>query len=174
MGDFWHDFWVRFGVTILITPIAVSFWKACEAAWHRWYNYRLRKIAARHALAHGIKQVVLTISIGDDIEESVRNFLQERRWLGGGTDIPILKVHQPEALSDSDGHWYYFLDKVKDEIRKIRSEGFTRVHVFARVPVPMAILVGATLTNGPAAFLYHFNAGRYLPVGQITFETVKL
>lgn len=174
MGDFWHDFWVRFGVTILITPIAVISWKTCEAAWHRWYNYRLRKLAARHALACGVKQVALAISVGDDIEESVRGFLKERGLIGQGADIPLLKVHQAEGFSEIEGQWFRFLERVKEQIRTIRSEGFTRVHVFARVPVPLALMVGATLTNGPAAFLYHFNAGRYFPVGQITFETVKL
>ncbi len=174
MGGFWEDFWVRFGVTVLITPLAVALWKGCEHVWHRWYNRRLRKQAERHAATSGVKQVVLALSVGDDITESVRGHLKERGLLGSGADIPIQSVHQREGFGTTEGQWYAYLERVKAEIRKIRGEGFTRVHVYTRLPVALAVMVGATLTNGPAAFVYHFNAGRYDCVGQVTYETTKL
>lgn len=174
MNQFWEDLGVRLATTVIITPIAVGLWKACEYGWHLWYNRQLRKQAERHAAAHGVRQVVLTLSVGEDIEESVRGYLKQEGLLGGSADIPILKVHQPEALSENEGQWYAFLERVKREVRRIREEGFTRLHVFARLPVPLAAMVGATLTNGPTGFLYHFSGGRYFRVGQITFETVKL
>jgi len=175
MGGFWDDFGVRIITTILITPIAVLLWKLCEELWHRWYNRWLRKLAERHAAAHGgVKQVALALSVGDDILESVRGHLAGRGLLGAGADMPILSVHQREGFGPSEGQWYSYLERVKAEVRRVRSEGFVRVQVYARLPVALALMVGATLTNGPEAVIYHFNAGRYDEIGRVTFETTKL
>jgi hypothetical protein len=175
MGGFWDDFWVRFGTTIIITPIAVALWKWWEHVYHWRYNRWLRRLADRHAAAHGgVRQVALALSVGDDILESVRGHLKEKGLLGGGSDIPIIAVHEPQSFGPSEGQWYSYLERVKGEIRKIRNEGFVRVHVYARLPVAQALMVGATLTNGPAAVVYHFQNGRYEVVGQVTFEVTKL
>jgi hypothetical protein len=174
MGNFWDDFWVRFGTTVLITPIAVAAWKLCEEVWHRRYNRWLRKVAARHAAAHGVRQAALALSVGDDIGASVRADLTARGLVDGKADIPVLSVHQREGFGPDDGQWYGFLERVKAEVRRVRGEGFARVHVYTRLPVALALMVGATLTNGPAAVVYHFQNGRYEPVGLVTFETTKL
>ena len=175
MGRFWDDFLARVAITILITPIAVGLWKLCEEVWHRRYNRWLRKLAEKHAAAHGgVKQVALALSVGDDIAESVRGHLKDCGLLASGVEIPLLSIHQREGFGPSDGQWYAYLERVKTEIRKIRSEGFVRVHVYTRLPVALALMVGATLTNGPEAVIYHFNAGRYDEIGRVTFETTKL
>jgi hypothetical protein len=121
-----------------------------------------------------VKQVALALSVGDDIQESVRGHLKAQGLLGGAADIPVLSIHQREGFGPSDGQWYAYLERVKTEVRRIRGEGFVRVRVYVRLPVALALMVGATLTNGPETIIYHFNAGRYDEVGRVTFETTKL
>lgn len=176
MAQFWDDLGVRVATTALVTPLAVGFWKLTEAAWYRWYNHRLRLMARRHAEKHGgVRQVVLALSVGDDIGESVRTHLTARGLLGKGADIPILEVHQPERFGPSDGQWFAYLERVKAEVRRVRAEGFVRVHLYTLLPVAMGLMVGATLTNGPEAVVYHFTPGKgYDEVGRVSFETIKL
>lgn len=174
MAGFWDDLGVRVVTTILVTPLAVAAWKGCELWWQRRYNRWLRKQAAAHAAKTGVKQVALTLSVGDDILASVRSHLTAQGLLGSGADVPVLSVHQPEGFGPSPGQWFAYLERVKAEIRRIRTEGFVRVHVYTRLPVALALMVGATLTNGPEAVVYHFQNGKYDEVGRVTFETTKL
>lgn len=175
MHGFIADLGTRIATTMLITPVAVALWKGWETVWYRWYNRRLRKQAERHAAAHGgVRQVVLTLSVSDDIEQSVREHLRNAGLLTPDAEIPVRAVHQREGFGANEGQWFGFRERVKAEVRTIREQGFTRVHVFARLPVALATMVGAPLTNGPEAIIYHFNAGRYIEVGRVTFETTKL
>jgi hypothetical protein len=169
-----NDLWFRLLASALTAVVSLVTYKAGEHLYHRWYNRRLRRMAERHAGEYGVKQVALALSVSDDIRESVRGDLKARGLLGAGADIPILAVHQPEGFGPMEGQWFAYLERVKAEIRTVRGEGFVRVHVYTRLPVALAVMVGATLTNGPAAVVYHFHNGRYDPVGQVTFETTKL
>jgi hypothetical protein len=138
--------------------------------WQRSISRRLRNQAAKYAKEQGRKEVALVVSTRHDIQQAVLAHLDK----DGRKDIPLLCVHQQEGFGDREEQWIAYLERVKKEIRKIREEGFSRVYVFANVPVAMALLVGATLTNGPEAVIHQFTNGPYQPVARLTIETIRL
>lgn len=174
MGQFWDDFGVRILTTVLITPLAVGLWKLWEHAWHRWYSRRLRLAAQRYALANGNRvEVALVLSVVENIGEHARQHLKRLGKYAGAADIPIEEVFQREAFGASDGQWFAYLEEVKKCVAKIRELGAVRVYVYTKLPVAMAVMVGATLMNGPEAIVHHFNNADYVEVGRVRFETVR-
>lgn len=174
MSQFWDDLGVRVATTALVTPVAVALWKWCEHLWHRWYTRRLRRKAERYARAHGNRvEVALVLSIGKSILEAAREHLRQHGRLGRGADIPIEEVHQPEPLGESEGQWFAYLERVKQQVAKAREMGAVRVYVYTSLPVAMALMVGATLTNGPEVVVHHYANGPYIEVGKLRFETVR-
>ena len=67
-----------------------------------------------------------------------------------------------------------FARRVKDEVKKIRDHGATRVHLFLNTPVVVGVFAGALLDNGPEVVVYHYFNGTYQPVGKLSFETVNV
>ena len=106
----------------------------------------------------------------DKITEAARNHLAQ----GGRDGIPILEVYQAEALGTDAGQWQAFLERVKEQIRKTKELAATRVFLYTRVPIAMAAMLGATLTNGPRVVIHQHNGGTYDEVGLVSFETTKL
>jgi hypothetical protein len=174
MAQFWDDFGVRVVTTVLITPIAVALWKLTEHLWHRWYSRKLRLAADRYAAANQHQvEVALVLSVGESVIEAARQHLKSLGKLGGNADIPIEEVFQREGFGDRDGQWFAYLEEVKKRIVKVRELGAICVFVYTKLPVAMAVMVGATLMNGPEAVVHHFNNGSYTEVGRIRFETMR-
>ncbi len=174
MAQFWDDFGVRVATTVLITPVAVALWKLSEHGWHRWYSRKLRKRAAEYAAANENRvEVALVLSVGESVLESARQHLKALGKFGVAANIPIQEVFQKEGFGDRDGQWFAYLEEVKKRVVTIRELGAVRVYVYTKLPVAMAVMVGATLMNGPEAVVHHFNNGNYIEVGRIRFETVR-
>jgi len=127
--------------------------KFADAVYQRWYKRRLVRRMLLHEKKHGKRQAVLILSIGSDIKETVLQDLRQRGWLGAKgpeeTDIPVFTIHQPEALTSETGQWHAYLDKVKTQVNKLREAGINRLHLYARLPVALAVMVGTTLSNAP-------------------------
>jgi hypothetical protein len=179
---FWDEFFTRVPVstavmvtaTVFTSPVTYAVYKLSEHAWHRWYNRRLRKQAAWYAAAHENRvEVALVLSVGESVAESARQHLKSLGKLGGGADIPVEEVFQKEGFGASEGQWFAYLEEVKRRVAKVRELGAMRVYVYTKMPVAMAVMVGATLMNGPEAVVHHFTNGSYIEVGRIRFETVR-
>jgi hypothetical protein len=150
--------------------VSFSLWQTLTLYWHGLLRRRLRKAVLRHEKAHGRAEVALVLSVLTDITAGVRAHLSQAQLDG----IPLLHVHQTEAFGEDPGAWLGYLERVKKEIRKIREMGISRVHVFSNGPVALALMCGATLTNGPEAVVYHHSGGLYREVGRVSFEIIRL
>lgn len=177
------DFFSRNLVAISTAALSgiTSFFAAkfAETVYHRWYKRRLVRRMLQHEKKHGVRQAALILSVGSDIQETVLQDLRQRGWLGAkgpeDTDIPVFTIHQPEALTSETGQWHAYLDKVKTQVNKLREAGINRLHLYARLPVALAVMVGTTLSNAPfMTQVYHHQNGRYEAVGLLSFETTRL
>jgi|GEM_PF-1916001 hypothetical protein len=178
MHEILEFFW-RNLVTIVTAVVSFVTYKSSEAIYHRWYKRRLVRRMLQHEQKHGVRQAVLILSVGSDISETVLQDLRSRGWTGPtgkeADNIPIFTVHRAEAMMAQPGQWHAYLDKVKDQVHKLRETGITRLHLYTRLPVALAIMVGTTLSNAPfMTHVYHHQNGRYEPVGLLTFETTRL
>ena len=138
-----------------------------------WQWRRIRKLRSRlQALEgdRGGREMALVLSIGDNVAAAARAYLDSN----GCEKVALVEVHQPGAFDDNEKMWLSYMDKVKAEVRRIREQGASRVYLFLRVPVTMAVFVGAMLDNGPEVVVHHYFNGTYRPVGRLTHETVKL
>ena len=88
--------------------------------------------------------------------------------------MPLYQVHQPGCFSDDEGEWWAFVERLKKEVRQVREQGVTRVHLFIQAPVALAVFVGALLDNGPEVVVHHWFNGTYKPIGRLTHEVVKM
>jgi hypothetical protein len=170
----WHNL-----LTVVTAVVSFVTYKSAEAIYHRWYKRRLVRRMLQHEQKHGVRQAVLILSVGSDISETVFQDLRNRGWMGStGTEtdnIPIFTIHQAEALMSQSGQWHAYLDKVKEQVHKLRESGITRLHLYTRLPVALAIMVGTTLSNAPfMTHVYHHQNGRYEAVGLLSFETTRL
>jgi hypothetical protein len=174
MSDsFWEALW-RMAVAVITgivgAIVAFGVTKFLEYRYQRWLSEQLRKQAEKYLKVHGQKEAALVVSVLHEIQEPVRGYLAK----AGRQDIPLLAVHQVEGFSGKEEQWLAYLEKVKAMIRRARAEGFVRLYVFMNVPVAEAMLIGATLTNGPEAVIHHFANGVYQPVGRLNVETIRL
>lgn len=164
------DFTWRIVVTVLTAAVSFLVWQMMAFWWHRRLNRWLRKQARMYEEKHGVREAALVLSVMTDAAESARGHLRQ----SDRGDIPVLRVYQAEAFGDDPGQWQGFLERVKREIRTVRELGFTRLYVYAGTPVALALMVGATLTNGPEAVVHHYANGVYREVGRVSFETTRL
>ena len=116
------------------------------------------------------RETALVLSVGNDIVEAVRQHLKN----AGQGGLPVQQVHQPGSFSDDESEWWTFVDRLKIEVRHIREEGVTRVHLFIQAPVALAVFAGALLDNGPEVVVYHWFSGTYKPIGRVAHEIVKM
>lgn len=173
------DFFSRNLVTMCTAIVSFVTYKGAETVYHRWYKRRLVRQMLQHEKKHGVRQAVLILRVGSDIEETVLQDLRQRGWIGASgteaTDIPVFTIYQEEALTIQAGQWHAYLDKVKTQVNKLREAGINRLHLYARLPVALAVMVGTTLSNAPfMTHVYHHQNGRYEAVGLLTFETTRL
>jgi hypothetical protein len=179
------DPWSDFGLRMLVTAILAIFSGGIGAVisflvtlflryrHERWLSQQLRKAAEAYARQHGnLKEVALVASVREDIKKAVEEYLKKADRQG----MPILPVHQAEGFGNQPEKWQAYLEKVKAEVRRIREEGFSRVYVFTNGPVALALMIGATLTNGPLVVVHQYDtaSGSYYEVGHLTVESVRL
>lgn len=165
------DLPIKVVITIITAIVSFATYNACRLYYLRIVRYRLLKQAEEYARKHGNRvEVCLIASVSTDIEEAVRNYLKNERREG----IPLLKVHQDELFPRREEAWIAYLDRFKEEVRKTREMGATRVYVFTNVPIAMGVLLGAVLRNGPEAIIHHYDSHGYYPIGPLVTETVVL
>lgn len=174
-----QNFWVEIGwrtpitVTTALISAAVYFFGYLwlNAYWQRVQGRRLREAMEKYALEHeGEAEVALVLSVREDISQAVRSYMDSLNRRG----IQLFQVHQDGGFDDRETSWFAYLERIKMEVRRIRELAVCRVFVFSNVPVALALMAGSTLTNGPEVVVHHFQAGRYLPIGRLTVETVRL
>jgi hypothetical protein len=116
-------------------------------------------------------QAVLIVSNRENIEGSVRQYLQQQNL----DQLPVHSVHRQEPLPESEKEWMKFLDEVKRGVRRLREQcSPSQILLFTNVPVAMAVFLGAILDNGPEVVVHHYFNGVYHPIGYLAHETVKL
>jgi hypothetical protein len=175
MGNFFGDLGLKIILTIITTILSFTLWEFLSWRFRKWRHARMRRKALRYAEANENRvEMALCISVVNDITAAVRNHLQLVGLITQTREIPLLTVHQSQALSADESEWQALLDEVKVQIRKTRELGAMRVYVYASVPVAMALLIGAALNNGPEAVVFHYNKPDYAAVGRITFETIRI
>lgn len=118
-------------------------------------------------LGHGTREIVLLISAREDITEAVQAQLNRDQRAG----MQFYKVHKEGNFSEEETDWMEFVHRIKDEVKKIREDGVTRVYLYTNVPVVMGVFIGALLDNGPEVIVHHFFGGVYRRIGTMTHET---
>jgi hypothetical protein len=171
MDQILTDLPIKLVITIITAVVSFVTYNACRVYYLRVVRYRLLKQADEYARKHGNRvEVCLIASVSTDIEEAVRKYLNNE----GREGIPILKVHQEELFPRKEEAWIAYLDRFKNEVRKTREMGATRLYLFTNVPIAMGVLLGAVLRNGPEAIIHHYDGHGYHPIGPLVTETVVL
>lgn len=172
MDQFLVDLPVKAVITVITAILSFATYNTLRLYWLRILRFRLLKQAEEYARKHGNRiEAALVASVATDIEEPVKNYLKQI----GCEGIPLLKVHQDEIFPPKEEAWIAYLEEFKNEVRKTREMGATRVYVFTNVPIAMGILLGAVLRNGPEAVIHHYDSrGTYYPIGPLVTETVVL
>jgi hypothetical protein len=160
----------RVAVTVVTSVVSFFVYVGLNSYWHRVLRRRLRQALAEYAAEHGRREAALVLCVPDDITQSVQAYLDKQ----GRQGIQVFKVHQQQGFSDRAEVWFDYLEKVKKELLRIRELGVSRVYLFCKLPVALAVLTGAALANGPEVIVHHFTSGNYLEIGPLTVETVKL
>mgnify|MGYP001194571018 CR=1 FL=1 len=152
--------------------ISNLFWALIAAAatwlWARRKIGRLRQQLRAFQTERGDREVVLIFSAREDITEAVNaQLMRDGRQL-----LPKFKLHHPGSFSDQESEWMAYVHKMKDQVKKIREHGATRIYFFTNLPVVMGTFAGALLHNGPEVIVHHHFSGVYRRIGTITHETV--
>jgi hypothetical protein len=140
----------------------------------RYYRWQVRKAHRRrrreYAGEHGEDAVALLLSVERMIENDVLAYLQR---LGRG-GMHCYTVHRAERLDERrPEEWVRFFEAVKEELRKVQADGPTRrIYLFCGLPLPMGVLAGVTLANGPEVIVHHFTGGSYVPLVRVFEKTV--
>ncbi len=140
------------------------------AAW-LWQQRKIRQLRERLAVfetQRGTREIALLISAREDITEAVQAQLARDERAG----LPLYKVHKDGNFTDQETDWMAFVHRIKNEVKKIREDGVTRVYLYTNVPVVMGVFLGALLDNGPEVIVHHFFGGVYRRIGTMTHETV--
>lgn len=140
------------------------------AAW-LWQQRKIRHLRRRLATFEkdrGTREIALLISAREDITEAVHAQLARDER----ADLPLYKVHKEGNFSEEEKDWMAFVHRIKDEVKKIREDGASRIYLYTNVPVVMGVFLGALLDNGPEVIVHHFFGGVYRRIGSMTHETV--
>ncbi|MCS7167359.1 MAG: SAVED domain-containing protein [Gemmatales bacterium] len=140
---------------------------------YAFQEYRIRKMRQKLAQMSQERksEAVLIVSNREDISPAVVKYLKETH----SGELPIYHVCRIEPFSDEQKDWNAFLERVKQEIRKLRQESSpSRILLFTNVPVAMGVLLGAMLDNGPEVVVHHYFNGVYRPIGYLVQEAVKI
>lgn len=143
---------------------------AAAATWlWAWRKIRLlRKQLQTLAPARAEREVVLIASGRDNIAEAVQAHLTRE----GLASMPVFHIREGGEFSDKEEDWMAYVHKAREEIKKLRELGVSRIHFFTNVPVVMGVFLGGLLDNGPEVYVYHYFNGVYRRIGRMTRETV--
>lgn len=152
------------GIASFCTSQIMSYW------FLRNVRKRMQKRAAAYTSKHGALEVALVISVLSDAKEAALDYMAKQ----GKRDVLLFQTHRKEGFGEAETDWEGFLERVKKEVLKIREMGAQRIFLFTKVPVPIAIMIGGILANGPEVVLHHFESGVYRPSGRLSIETTRL
>ncbi len=168
------EMWYRLPITAVLAVISALVY----FFFYQWLNRRYQMSLRRRLLAelevyskeHQEREVALVLSIGEDVTESARQYLDGM----GRNGIRMFNVHREHGFGDRTEDWISFLESVKKEVNQIRELGLQRIYVFIKGPVAMGTLIGATLLHGPEALIHHYTSGTYFPVASLSAATIRL
>lgn len=162
----------RTPITVVMSVISFLVYLLMTDLKHRLLRRRLQKQFEEYAKRHGHeRECVLILSVIHNIHEAVFTHMEKEKRSG----IPVFQVHRPEGLPEAEDAWFAYLEQVKQQVQKIREYGASRVYLFTNVPVALAVMIGATLGNGPEVVVHHHSApAGYKAVGRLTVATVRL
>lgn len=103
----------------------------------------------------GNDTAIVEISTGIQIHEAVRLFVRTSELVPGAW----LQIHLPSAenaTNISEGEAVAFANRVAAAVRQLNANGITDVHIFARIPSALGILVGQRLHACGRVHLYWF------------------
>lgn len=161
----------------------VSFLTGGLLTW--WWQQRRIKLLRQklEQLRQGrLAHAVLIVSNRQDIRPDVERYLIETLSKQGPELSgqppklpPVYHKHREEPFSGNEADWVGFIEEIKSEVKKMRSEcAPNQIWLFTNVPVAMGVFLGAILDNGPEVVVHHYFNGVYLPVGSLVQETIKL
>ena len=156
------------GVAQNIVSAVVGFFvaKLLERRRHRRLVAQVRRMEPGRAA----REALLILSCREDFEVPVQKEAAILKLPVDGTNV--IKIYHDGAFPAEESAWMEYVGKIRAGARRLRSEGYSRVHLFTNVPVAMAVFAGALLDNGPEVVVYHFFNGIYRRVGGVAFETV--
>ncbi len=143
---------------------------AAVATW-LWAQRKIRQLRRQLRTlqaGRGDREVVLIVSVREDLSEAVSAQLAR----DGRQAMPVFKVHQAGNFTEQENEWMAFVRQVKDEVKKIREQGVSRIYFYTNAPVIMGVFTGALLGNGPEVIMHHYFNGVYRRIGRMTHETV--
>lgn len=128
--------------------ISNFFWALIAAAatflWAQRKIRRLRNQIRAFQTERSDREVVLIFSAREDITEAVNaQLMRDGRQL-----LPKFTVHHQGSFSDQESEWMDHVHKMKEQVKKIREYGATRIYFFSNLPVVMGVFAGALLHVG--------------------------
>ncbi len=149
-------FWAALGNIGTVLGI-ISFVPIVYAVWeYMQYIRREEKERAKIHSESGTQPAVLIVDIGGmGIRNEVEAFLKsEAGFEDFDFESRVFVVHKDERNIDAssvDG----ILQEVEDKVDAIRAKAADKIHLFLKVPVPIAAMVGEVLANRTPVLMYH-------------------
>ena len=137
--------------------VLVLFWRA-QRDLRRYLKQLADKISDR--------PVALAIGLGDNIEGSVRQYLQDENL-----EMPV-EVYTYTGLVPRDRFYQVLKDLLRIKSR-LTQAGVTEAHLFYRGPVTLAMAIGAIMDNWVPVKVYEYSGGRYKLDVVLQKETVR-
>ncbi len=172
MSDFLLELAWRAPIILVTSVLSFFVYALMTDFWHRHLRRRLQKQFEEYGKQHhNERECALLLSVIHDIREVALAYLEKIDRRG----MLVFQVHQPEGFDDRQEVWFAFLERVKQEVQRIRANGAGRIYLFVNVPLALAVMTGATLCNGPEVVVHQYDShGGYYPVGRLTVATVRL
>jgi len=151
----WGD-WEYLGNLGTILGIA-TFAPVIYAIWSYIQYIRLEKKALEKIRSEpGVLPVVLIVDVGGaSIRNDVEAFLrQQDGFQGFDFDGRVFVVHRDSKhiqASDVDD----IIKSVEEKQNEIRAIAADKIHLFMKVPIPLAAMVGEVLANSITTIVYH-------------------
>lgn len=135
----------------------LSFIPLVYAIWE--YIRFIRREEKEREIIHtqtGTKPAVLIVDIGGaGIRNEVEAFLREQEGFNGfDFDSRMFVVHRDKkqiTANDVNG----IIEELETNLDMIRIKAADKIHLFLKVPMPVAVMVGEVLANRTPALVYH-------------------
>lgn len=150
-----QQFWVVLGNIGTVLGI-ISFVPLVYAIWeYIQYTRREKKERKRIHTSVGEQPVVLTVSVGGvSIRNEVESFLIQNGFKDFDFKSRVFVVHRDAkkiTVDDVDG----IIQDVETQVDAIRLKAVDKIHLFLKVPMPIAVMVGDVLANRIPTLVYH-------------------